>query len=175
MTHASQFSSDAERWSEISNFPSYEVSSKGKVRNKDTQFYITPSRKPNGLRMVGLMQGVQRKRSLALLVLHAFVPQNNPSFDSPIWLDGDRANNNYTNLLWRPLWFSRKYMNQFTDNHQTYNEPIEDVETGEYYKNSMEAAMTTGVLDAEIRLSMLNNTYVWPTGQVFRDAVVNRR
>lgn len=182
MTHASQFSSDEERWREISNFPSYEVSSGGRVRNKDTNFYITPTRKPNGLLMVGLMQvGVQCKRSLALLVANAFVRrptdtsgEPNMSFDTPVHRNGDRSVNDYTNLMWRPLWFARKYMRQFIDDHQTYNNPIEDVETGEYYKNSMEASIVNGVLDVEIRLSMLNNHYVWPTGQVFRDAIVNR-
>lgn len=175
MTQFTQFSSDEERWSEISNFPSYSVSSKGRVMNTDTNFVLTTTKKPNGLVMVGLMQaGLQRKRSLALLVANAFVRRTNESFETPIHLNGDRSVNHYTNLTWRPLWFARLFMKQFTDGHHTYNEPIEDVETGEYYKNSMDASMFNGVLDSEIRISMLNNTYVWPTGQVFRDAVINR-
>jgi hypothetical protein len=175
MTQSTQFSSDEERWSEISNFPSYSISSKGRVMNTDTNCVMSVTSKPNGLLMVGMMQaGLQRKRSLALLVANAFVPRVTASFDTPIHLNGDRSDNHYTNLAWRPLWFARKYMAQFEDNHQTYNEPIEDVETGEYYKNSMEASIANGVLDGEIRLSMMNNTFVWPTGQVFRDTVVNR-
>lgn len=175
MTHASQFSSDEERWSEISNFPSYHVSSRGRVRNADTNFFIATTKKPNGLLMVGLMQaGIQRKRSLALLVANAFVRRPSESFDTPIHLNGNRAINHYTNLEWRPLWFARKYMRQFVDDHQTYDYPIEDVETAEHYKNSMEASMMNGVIDVEIRMSMMNNHRVWPTGQIFRDAVVNR-
>ena len=176
MTQLSQFSSEEERSSEISNIPSYEVSSWGRVRNKNTQFYIAATKKPNGLRMVGLMDsGGQRKRSLPLLVANAFVPRPQASFDTPMHLNGDRANNDYRNLVWRPLWLARKFMKQFEDDyHETCDYPIEDVETGEWYKNSMEASMTNGVLDEHIRLAMLNNTYVFPTGQVFRKAILDR-
>lgn len=142
--------------------------------NTDRQLYIATTKKPNGMLMVGLMQGgVQCKRSLALLVASAFIRKPSESFDTPIHLNGDRSFNHYLNLMWRPRWFARKYMNQFVDGHLTYIQPIEDVETGERYKNSMDASMINGVLDSEIRLSMLQNTYVWPTGQVFRDAVIN--
>lgn len=123
--------------------------------------------------MVGLMKnGVQHKRSLPLLVASAFVVKpNNPLFDTPVNLDGDRMNNHHTNLMWRPLWFARKYSQQFTDCHATFDYPIEDVETGELYRNSMHAAISNGVLDLEIYLAMINNTYVWPTGQIFREAL----
>lgn len=162
-----------ERWVEISDFPTYSVSDWGRVLNSKTGLCITPTTKPQGLRMVGLMKdGVQNKRSLPLLVARAFLPiPTNESFDTPIHLDGDRSNSYFQNLEWRPLWFSRKYMRQFDDNHTTYDAPIEDVETGELYKNSMHAAVTHGLLDNEIYLSMLNNHYVWPTGQVFRQAI----
>lgn len=126
--------------------------------------------------MVGLMKnGVQHKRSLPLLVASAFVAKpNNPLFDTPVNLDGDRMNNHRTNLMWRPLWFARKYSQQFTDGHATFEYPIEDVETGEPYQNSMHAAVSNGVLDIEIYIAMINNTYVWPTGQIFRKLPLER-
>lgn len=165
----------AERWAEISDFPGYSVSDWGRVLNQTTGFCLTPTKKPSGLVMVGLMANrVQCKRSLPLLVANAFVIRpSNELFDTPINLDGDRMNNNYTNLMWRPLWFARKYSRQFNDEHATVDMPIEDVETGEVYQDSMHASTYNGVLDVEIYLSMLNNTYVWPTGQIFR--VVNKR
>lgn len=173
MTQLTHFSSEEEVWSEINTFPSYAVSNKGRVMNNDTKYLIAQTTKPNGLVMVGLMQaGVQYKRSLALLVANAFVHRPQASFDTPIHFNGNRSDNHYRNLTWRPLWFARKYMKQFVDDHQTYDSPIEDIETGERYKNSMTAAVMNGVLDSEIRTSMLNNTYVWPTGQVFRDVVI---
>jgi hypothetical protein len=165
-----------ERWAEISGFPGYSVSDYGRVLNQMTGFYLTPTKKPSGLVMVGLMSRtkqhtLQCKRSLPLLVASAFVQRpSNESFDTPINLDGDRMNNNYTNLMWRPLWFARKYAKQFHDGHVIFDRPIEDVETGEIYRDSMHASTYNGILDVEIYLSMLNNTYVWPTGQIFREA-----
>jgi hypothetical protein len=172
MQQNNHFSPENERWVEIDKFPGYSVSDWGRVLNANTGFYIKASYKPQGLPMVGLMRnGTQHKRSLPLLVASAFVPQPNEAFDTPINLNGDRSDNRFRNLLWRPLWFARKYMRQFIDDHVTFPDPIEDVETGEHYKNSMEASTINGILDVEIYLSMMNNTYVWPTGQIFREAV----
>lgn len=172
MIEDTQFSSVAdERWSEISEFPGYEVSDRGKVLNSSTGRYIKPTVNTRNLYMVGLMkQARQHKRSLPLLVARAFVRRPKPEFDTPINLNGDRANNHYTNLAWRPLWFAREYTKQFIDDHNTFDYPIEDIETGELYKNTMHASTTLGVLDKDICLSMMNNTYVWPTGQIFREA-----
>lgn len=163
--------SQDERWVSVNDFPQYSISDEGRVLNEKTGACLKPTRKPEGLLMVGLMRnGVQYKRSLALLVAQHFLPPSpKPLFNTPINLDGDRSNCHYKNLMWRPLWFSRKYMNQFVDNHNTYEWPIEDVEAREVYDNSMHASVINGVLDYEIVLSMMNNTYVWPTGQIFRE------
>lgn len=172
MIQDSVFSTVQERWSEIREFPGYFVSDCGRVLNDRRGSYLTPTRKANGLVMVGLMSGsVQRKRSLPLLVAGAFLPRPRDGFDTPINLDGDRNNNHYTNLMWRPLWFARKYHEQFNDRHATFPSPIEDVETGERYMNSMHASVVNGVLDIEIYMSMINNVYVWPTGQIFRETI----
>lgn len=169
MTHTTPFSS-VETWSEIRDFPNYIVSNQGRVQNRTTQRLVMPTQNSNGVVIVGLMYDrKQYKRSLALLVATEFVPQpQRESFDTPIHLNGDRADNCADNLTWRPLWFARKYMKQEFDGPPSVAEPIVDVETGEVYKDSWHAAIFNGVLDVDIALGMHNNTYVWPTGQVFR-------
>lgn len=163
-----------ERWSETRDFPRYLVSDNGRVQNKESGHLITPTTNNKGLVMVGLMhERKQYKRSLALMVADEFVPRpQQESFDTPIHLDGDRSNNCYYNLMWRPLWFARRYMRQFTDDHRPCMEPIEDVETGEIYDNSMHACMVNGLLDVDLVIAMMTNGYSWPTGQVFRKANV---
>ncbi len=162
-----------ERWADIPDFPGYCISDWGRVLKKKSGLCVRPSAKTHGYHMVGLMrEGVQCKRSLPLLVAREFLlPPHLENFDTPIHLDGDRANSYYWNLMWRPLWYSRKYMKQFADNHTTFDDAVEDVESGELYKNSMHAATVNGVLDSEIYLAMLNNDRVWPTGQIFRKAI----
>lgn len=171
---SAQFSPEQERWAEISEFPGYSVSDHGQVKRLDTKTLLSPTTKPGGLHMVGLMKDKQHfKRSLPLLVARAFVPPHPyPKFDTPIHLDGDRSFNHWTNLMWRPLWFARRYMQQFSDGHQTWDTTIEDVETHIVYQDSWSAAVHHGLLDMEIVMSMLNNTYVWPTGQVFREVKI---
>lgn len=172
-----RFSTDTtEAWVEISDFPDYSVSSLGNVRRDDTGRLITPSSKGHGLVMVGLMRysdqhgrPIQHKRSLPLLVARAFVGNPRPQvFDTPINLDGDRTNNKANNLAWRPLWFARDYMRQFVIPHASYDGPIEDVESYVTYENTYSAAVHHGLLEQEIVMSMHNNTYVFPTGQIFR-------
>jgi hypothetical protein len=161
-----------ERWINVFGFPGYSVSDWGRVLNEGNGHQITPTRNTRGQAIVGLMKsGIQHKRSLTVLVANEFVLKDQKSFDTPINLDGDRMNNHFANLKWRPLWFARKYHRQFVDGHSTFDSPVEDIETGEIYKNSMHASIVNGVLDVEIYLSMINNTYVWPTGQIFREAV----
>jgi hypothetical protein len=172
MTHAEQFSSvQEERWSEISEFPGYFVSDQGRVQN--TKFVgrlVKASVGTHGALMVGLMrERVQHKRSLALLVATAFVPQPEPEvYDTPIHRNGDRTDVHYENLMWRPLWFARRFMRQFTDGHSTLACPVEDINTGETYETSMDASMVLGALDADIVYGIHNNVYVWPTHHHFR-------
>lgn len=167
------FSPTLERWSEISDFPEYQVSDWGNVRNNKSGRIISATRKPSGHLMVGLTRDKKLfKRSLALLVALAFVaPHPNLLFDTVIHKDGDENNNYFMNLLWRPVWFARKYKIQFRDEHLTYDEPIEDVETHIVHKDSFSAAIEYGLLDHHIVIAMQTNSYVWPTGQVFRAAL----
>ena len=161
---------DEERWTEILEFPGYAISDRGYVMNKKRGTTLRSSKNGHGYRMVGMMKnGLQQKKSLPLLVAEVYLPTpEHESFDTPIHLDGDKDNCHYTNLMWRPLWFARRYMRQFTDGHSTYPRPIEDVETGQQYENSMAAAMTHGLLDVDIYVGMMTSVYVWPTKQYFR-------
>lgn len=186
MTHE-LFSSVPERWSEISEFPGYLVSDHGFVMNEQTQTIVKPTAKPGSdMLMVGLMgerdgRRVQFKRSLTLLVARAYLPEpSNDAFDTPINLDGNRANNHYTNLMWRPLWFARQYSKQFKDledphfrkMHQHYfDQMIVDVETHVTYDNIWTAARHHGLLAQHIWIAMATNGYVVPTGQIFREVV----
>lgn len=158
------------RWVELHEFPGYFLGDVGRVFNQSTGIQLAVSKNSHGCPIVGMMKnGVQVKRSLPQLVAQTFLSKpESEAFDTPIHLDGYRENCHYTNLMWRPLWFSRKYMRQFTDQHRTCIAPIEDVESGKVYETSMDAAMVHGLLDAEICLAMMENGYVWPTRQMFR-------
>lgn len=164
-----------EEWRAVQGFESYSVSTLGQVRsdieykNGNTGLIIRQSTNQRGVAYVGLMKnGIQHKRSVALMVAHAFIMTARPlSFTTPINLDGDRLNNRVENLLWRPLWFARKYFQQFEYPHARISRPIVEVKSKQVFEDSWSAALTHGLLDQEIFESINDKTYVWPTYQRF--------
>lgn len=160
-------------WVEIEEFPGYSVSSLGEIRNDLHQRPMVLMRNQQGIIMVGLFKdGRQYKRSVDLIVAKAFlgVPHN-PAFDTVIHLDGDLTNNQDTNLMWRPRWYRLRYHRQFRENRfSRWSSPIELMETGEIFENPTEAAMTHGILEADIHQSVVDGSEVWPQGYHFEFA-----
>ncbi len=163
-------------WRDISSFPDYAVSDLGNVKNQVTDRQLNLLRNQRGIVMVGLIrEKIQYKRSVTLLVANAFVPRlpGRESFDTPINLDGDRTNNQVSNIMWRPLWFARKYFAQFNNldlilERSNCLGPIQDTITKEVFESSWTAALKFGLLESDIYLSIVNRTYVVPSFQTFR-------
>lgn len=158
-------------WRRILEFPNYLVSSRGEVVNEDTGRYMTLLLNQRGIVHVGLTKGkIQHKRSVSVLVATAFLPPPpTEAFDTPINLDGERIHNNVENLAWRPRWFARKYFIQFRQTEvPSIVTPIEERKTHECFDTSWDAATTFGLLDREIYIATIQQTYVWPTYQQFR-------
>ena len=158
-----------EVWATIEWFPEYEVSNYGRVRTNKSGRILRQNVNQSGLLQVGLMhEGVQKHRSVPLLVAKAFLPVPPGPFDTPINLDGDRSNNRVDNLAWRPRWFAIRYNQQFRyDYDNSILLPIVDLKSGEVSENSFECAKRYGLLEKDLVLSILNRTYVWPTYQEF--------
>lgn len=158
-----------QEWREIVGFSGYSVSDAGYVRNDNTSRIMRTTMNTHGIETVGLMQmGVQRKRSVSVLVADAFIrTARSLQFNTPINLDGDRTNNRATNLAWRPMWFARKYHQQFRIGPQGFGRPVQNIQTGEVFETSWDAATQLGLLERELVMSILNRTYVFPLYQTF--------
>jgi hypothetical protein len=159
-----------QEWREIVGFSGYSVSDAGVVRNDDTGRDMRTYANSRGIETVGLMRrGVQHKRSVALLVADAFIlTARSLQFNTPINLDGDRFNNRATNLAWRPLWFARKYHQQFAVGPQGFGRPIQNIQTEEIFETTWHAAIVKGLIERELVMAILNRTYVFPLYQMFR-------
>jgi NUMOD4 motif len=160
----------SEIWREIEHFPDYSVSNYGRVCSDRFERILVTYENQYGVVQVGMMQdGIQKHRSVPLLVAKTFIPQPSGPFDTPINLDGDRHNNHVDNLVWRPRWFAVKYNQQFRHPFEyPILSPLEDLKTGEISENSFECAKRYGLLEEDVVISTLNHTYVWPTYQQFR-------
>jgi NUMOD4 motif-containing protein len=158
-----------EQWKSIPTFPDYKVSNLGAVRNIRFDRYMTIIRNRDGLCVVGLSKkGRQHKRSLPLLVAHAFVKRERPDFDQPIHLDGDQLNNRADNLAWRPHWFAVKHAAQFRRPPRMNTEQVIDLNTGRVYINAWQACIENGLLHKELVYAMLNRAPVFPSYHQFR-------
>jgi len=163
-----------EIWEEVKEYSSYAVSSWGRVMNVNTGRILSLTQNQHGTVFVGFtVNGLQSKRSVALLVANAFLAYPyHELFTTPIHLNGDRTDNGAENLDWRPLWFAQTYHSQFSREYRhRLHFPIEVVETGEVYSNSIECAKALGVLEKDLVMAVLNEgqgRVVFPTDYTFR-------
>lgn len=157
-------------WTQLGSFPDYEIHEAGAVRRLKSGRPVATPINQQGNPYVGLSRdGLQVKRSLALLVAIQFLDRPpNSKFDTPIHLDGDKRNCAADNLMWRPRHFAIKYHQQFWNGRRGFLVPIYEVNTGETFPTSWEAALKYGLIDREILTAAINRTVVFPTGQHFR-------
>lgn len=150
-----------ENWAKIEN-SNYSISSEGRVRNDLTGKCKTEVETGDGYLHVDLYDRGQRKtKRTHRLVAEAFIPNpyNLPEVNHK---DGNKKNNNYTNLEWvtGSENMQHAYRTKLVKPHATYGmlgkknpnagskgKPIFCVETGEWYKNSAEAERITGISD----------------------------
>ena len=88
---------DMESWKVIYDFPNYEISNYGNVRNNTKIVKAVPNK--HGYNVVVLCNGIRKSVNIHRLVAAAFIPNpdNKPCIDH---IDGDRANNHADNLRW---------------------------------------------------------------------------
>jgi hypothetical protein len=157
-------------WVPIEGFPKYSVNKLGQIRKEDPNGRLLSYRiNETGTVYVGLMRDKQYVRSVARIVAQTFLSKPEmETFDTPIHLDGDRLNCSAHNLMWRPRWFAIKYHQQFRDRHgRLWKAPIRESNTHKGFRDPLEAAVRYGLLEADIRRSVIERVPVWPTFQYF--------
>lgn len=157
-----------EDWLPVAEFPGYSVSQYGRVRNDATERIMAPCRTGGGHLHVGMVRNqIQYKRALSKLVCETFMPSPPVHFDTPIHLDSDKSNCRLDNLLWRPRWFALKYTRQFDVPWEPVGR-IRNARNGKVYEDIWsEVIMIKGLLFSEILESIMTNTYVFPTFDIF--------
>ena len=152
-------------WVLIEDFPRYSVSDQGEFRNDQTKRTLKTSRNQQGILLVSLRHdGRSYTRSVTRLVAENLL-ETHPleTFDTPIHLDGNKANAKLDNLKWRPRWFAIKYHQQFEEEYDGPYFEIQEVNSGEVYDNPFEAATKHGLLVQDVLWSMYNKQYVFPS------------
>lgn len=163
-----------EVWDDVSGFPGYIVSDQGQVCNERTGRMLTQTVNQQGIVRVGLVKdGVQYKCSVSLLVANRFSePPYATRCNTIIHKDGDRLNNRYDNLAWRPRPFAIQYHKQFVKVYRNrIYRPLVLVESEEvFYQGSWPVVPKYGVLENAVCMSAWNQgrIKVFPINATFR-------
>ena len=164
-----------QEWIDLDEFPGYAISMRGLVVNTRTGRLLRILSNAQQSAYVCMMRdGRQCKRSIAKLVALSFLPlPKYQAFDTPINLNGDRLNNDVSNLMWRPRWFAMRYHHQF-ETWSVVDGEVQELNSGAIFENALAAGVAYGLLASEVYNSAWNYTYhgdtssvVWPTGQQF--------
>jgi len=151
-----------EHWLVIADFPKYEVSDQGNVRNRKTKRLVQLQDNRAGGIMVRLYRdGQGYSRLVRRLVARAFLPIGDEHVDAaPIHLDGDYRNCAADNLDWRPRWQARVRTLQHRRVTPMRDIPYRDIDTGEMWENSLAAANAVdGIESWLVRSAMYGYTY----------------
>ena len=89
-------------WGTITDFPNYEVSDAGEVRNSKTGRVLKNAVDRDGYHVITLSLGSRKEKKTVkvhrlVAICHISNPENKPQIDH---LDRDKTNNDVTNLQW---------------------------------------------------------------------------
>lgn len=143
-----------EEWKVIREFPTYEVSNRGRVRNLSTGRVLKQTRHPNtGMLWVGLRKNMQQHtRTVHRLVANEFLFEG-PEGCVPIHIDGDRDNNTPENLDWKPLAYAKELTTERARVKPIDPRPVRHIEFENVYANALEAAKALQGLEKYILLA----------------------
>ena len=139
------------KWSPIDDFPNYEVSTDGDVKNIKTGNILKLSSDGGSYLKIDLFNDSGRKTiNIHKLVSKAFLkdtginPDGTPMVGKHVinHKDHNRANNNVNNLEWCDVRYNVEY---------SVNKPVICLETNKIYKSTVEAERVLGLKKCSVR------------------------
>ncbi len=135
-----------EVWKTIEGFPNYEVSNRGRIRNKRTGLILTQIPDKDGYLRIHLGNDRTVKR-VHRLVASAFIsnPFNKPHVNH---IDGNKTNNCIDNLEWATS--RENNVHALNTGLRKISRPVRIVETGEIFKSISDCANAIGAKDQNV-------------------------
>lgn len=143
-----------EEWIVIDEFPTYSVSSFGRVRNDITGYILNGGYDKDKYRQVTICYNhKQYNRRICRLVAKAFLPNPN-NLPQVNHKDENKENNSVNNLEW----CSVKYNNNYGKRTDKTRRKVKCIETGKIYNGIRLAARELNIFHNAIRQSCLNSS-----------------
>lgn len=146
----------------ISDYPNYEVSNLGNVRNRKTGRVLRPGRQKDGYLLVGLCKdGKEKKFLVHRLVATAFI--SNPDNKLQVnHINGNKTDNRVENLEWNTDSENQKHSIRtglrtkfnFKTNNPKPKQPVRCIETGQEFESMLSASKYFGCFHSAIRNSI---------------------
>lgn len=158
-----------EHWNEIEDFPGYEVSDTGRVRNRSGHILATGLNGHGTLQVIMFRDGRNHARGVAKLVATYFLDP--PPWDQKyavIQVDGDHRNCSADNLEWKPYWFANRRTRQANQTVPRDSRRVHCVNTGVVYENALECAKEIGGLEDLVILTAQNQHGATYLGRAFQ-------
>lgn len=159
-----------EIWKEIEEYPLYEISNYGRIRNIKTGRILHTYTDYKGYQIVTLSKdGTQKTVRVHKLVATAFCEKYYDDLDVT-FIDGDRSNLRADNLDWwtRSDVHRRSYIYRGrTQMHKM--KPIRCIETGEVFQSIREASELMGISRVSISRSLNRRSYCTKDGYTFEE------
>jgi hypothetical protein len=128
-------------WKTIQEFPNYEVSDTGLVRNIETKKILKNSYDRYGYAQVKMYPDNITKRIHRFVATEFIANEKNLSFVNHI--DGCKSNNNINNLEWVSA--SENTIHAYKNNLHSNNKKVKNKQTGKIYEMASEAARELGL------------------------------
>lgn len=145
-----------ERWAPIEDFPGYEVSDHGRVRNSSGRILGIYDNGGGTLQVTLRRDGRNNARAVNRLVAIAHI-----SFEdydhTPMHIDGDATNNHADNLVWKPRWFANRQTRQRNRTVAMDTRGIiiegDGIRADQHYENALECAREIGGLEEMVLIA----------------------
>lgn len=147
-----------EQWVDIADFPKYQVSNQGRIRNTKTGKILQPLDNKRRCMMVILHRDNQGySKSIRRLVAEAFVPGRSSINTTPIHLDQDYTNCAADNLEWRHRTMAYEWNKQGRRSESMRHGTIQDVDSGQTWENSWLAAQELRTTEHALLTAIFND------------------
>ena len=138
-----------EIWKPMRNFPSYDCSSEGRIRNIRTQKILRPQITDRGYEQICLRKNNQQYTVRVHRVIAETFLGNHPGMDVR-HRDNNRLNNNIDNLYWSTRKETINDSFERGDRLPNHRTQVRVIETGEVYESVSACSRDTGCARSDI-------------------------